>query len=106
MSLREQAREQPKMSQIAVYNCGPVAVCRRDDTRLDGEEAHCKLLAAEKVEVDPEALLFKRVVGDAVTDDGLSLRSEAEADVRSMTTQLFRVRQGYVGRSSPVGAPR
>jgi hypothetical protein len=106
MPLREQAREQPRMSQIAVHNRAPVSISRLDDARFESGDSHCKLLAAERVEIDPEGLLFKLVVGDAVTDDGLALRPEANADVRSMTSQLFGVGPGYVGPTASVGTPR
>jgi hypothetical protein len=94
--LAEQATRQPAISQIAVYNRGSAAVRRRPGVHLDGDELGCKLLAGETVEVDPEALLFKLMVADAVTADGMSLRAEVEREVRRLTSQLFGVGPGYV----------
>jgi hypothetical protein len=95
-SLREQARDQPAVSQVAVYNRGTVPITRRPEVKLNGEDVHCKLLAAEKVEIDPEGLLFKLVRLGAVTEDGMALAGEVEDEVRGLTSKLFRVGPGYV----------
>jgi len=103
MSLRDQAHEQPRIAQVIAYNRGPVRVRRRSDARSDGEEVHCKLLPGEQVDVDPEGMLFKIVVPGPATDDGLTLCTGIESEVRRLTAQLFGVGPGYVWPSSPAG---
>lgn len=94
--LRDQAVEQDRISQIAVYNRSTIPVGRRPTTIADHDDSQCKLLPEMGVQVDPEALLFKLVIQDAVTDDGMSLRSDADMQVRRLTTSWFGVGSGYV----------
>lgn len=80
LSLREMAECQPPMAHVICHNTTSAPI-RAGIVRPDELPVQCRLLPAQGISVQPEAILFQAVFGYAVTQTGLELAAETEARI-------------------------
>ena len=86
--LRDLAREQAHAAHVLCYNRSPNPV-RVRPVSVDALEAPCGLIPRDTVAIQPEGILFSAHFGSSVTENGMSLRPEAEGIVRRLLHHLY-----------------
>jgi hypothetical protein len=98
--LRDLARHQRRISQVICHNCSSRTMRRSDQRAPEAEDIDCMLLPAANVLVDPQAILFRAVIEDSVTEDGGSLREKYDVQLHDLVSRLFNadsLQQGKEG---------
>jgi hypothetical protein len=104
--LRDLVREQPAVSQIICHNTADHAVCRVGAIQPVSTEAGYSLIPVERIEVETEAILFKKIVNRSVTADGLTLRSGESGDIALCVESNFAAVQMDLGWEKKTDACR
>jgi hypothetical protein len=87
--LRVLAKEQMKISQIICHNIYKTSLQRNDHFANGSDKLSFMLMPAEKILVMPEAILFRAVLHDKVTEDGNSLNEPHSAIIQNLVSELF-----------------
>lgn len=83
------ATEQRRVAQVVCHNCESSSAVLRSSHRSGEHEILCVLWPDPSIIIEPEAILFRAVIGDSVTEDGLSISPRYDRAMREIIVDHF-----------------